>query len=675
MTFHVVFLFSSYLLVLLGLTGLFLTEELSSPYLLLAGICFLLGILGESRSSKGFLPGIAANIAMLGVFTLTLFSIFVLQALPLQELVHFLLALQAVKLLAPKTNRDWLQLYLLSFFSLIAASALSVEIFFAVIFICYLFAAPWVLVLFHLKTATEAAGKTAGSEAGLLSWSLFRLVGSINGVLLLLTVFFFISFPRLGAGFFGNSWATGSAVTGFSDRLALGEVAEIQKNSAVAMRVSMDQPGAQRGREFYWRGIALDLFDGRKWQKSRGDSIPLRRLGETYLVDESAPDASSLIRQKIILEPSGSAALFTLSGPVVILGRLSTIFQDSLGNLRTAYPSPFQISYEALSHPESGRHDETPESYSLQLPAIDSRIALLSRRVTEGINEEEKKARALERYLIENYRYSLKELPVGDADPLAAFLFDIRQGNCEYFASALAVMLRSLGIPSRVVNGYLGGDWNPYGEYYLVRQSNAHSWVEAYLAGKGWAGFDPTPPAPPRSSNNIFGSFTQIVDFMRMRWYRHVVNFNFVDQYQIFTALKQPNLWFGTGMRGFSLSELRRWSPANTGWWVGLPLLFGGLLAGWSRIRKWRRARAAAAQGLAYQATERYLRLLRHLGKKKLIKKSGETADEFIERAKPDSKGLAQEFTSLYQLARFSGLKDITEGLRKMDQILIELRK
>jgi len=169
MNFYLVFFLSSYLLVFLGLAGLFLTEELSSPYLLLAAACLALGALGETRTRKGFLPEIAANIAMLAVFVLTLFPIFVLQAPPLQELVHFLLALQAVKLLAPKKGRDWLQLYLLSFFSLLAAAALSVEVSFAAIFVCYLFAAPWVLVLFHLKTATESAGKIPDLESRCLA--------------------------------------------------------------------------------------------------------------------------------------------------------------------------------------------------------------------------------------------------------------------------------------------------------------------------------------------------------------------------------------------------------------------------------------------------------------------------------------------------------------------------
>lgn len=675
MNFRFVFLFSSYLLVFLGFAGLFLTEELSSPYLLLAAVSWAVGASGELRSGKGALSGFVANIAMLVVFTLTLFSILVLQAPLLQELVHFLLALQAVKLLAPKKERDWLQLYLLSFFSLLAASALSVEISFAAIFVCYLFAAPWVLVLFHLKTATEAAGKRPDMDNRLLSWSLFRLVGCLDVVLFSLTAFFFISFPRVSAGLFGNAWATGSAVTGFSDRLALGEVAEIQKNNAVAMRVNMDQPGSQGGGDFYWRGVALDLFDGRKWQKSTADSISLKRQGETYFVGEAVSDSAALIRQRIVLEPSSSAALFTLSGPVAVSGRLPYVLQDPLGNLRGAYPSPFQISYEALSLPEGARQRGGPAGGALQLPKTDSRIIQLSRRITDGIQDELKKARTLESYLKQNYRYSLKDLPVGEGDPLAVFLFEAGQGNCEYFASALAVMLRSLGIPSRVVNGYLGGEWNPYGEYYLIRQSNAHSWVEAYFADKGWVTLDPTPPTLRRSRSNIFSSFTHFVDFLRMRWHRHVINFNFGDQYEIFTAIKRPDIWFGAGLRNFSLKELRGWFPASLSSWMGWAIVLGCLAIGWNWLRKIKRRGGIRAQGLTYQATERYRRLLALLRKRRLIKEAGETADEFSRRAESIGISLVKEFTSLYQQARFSGHGELTDGLKKMDQILMQLRK
>lgn len=675
MSFTFVFLLSSYLLIFLGLIGLLLTKELSFPHQFLVGVSFVVGVLGEARGGKGFLPGPLANVAMLGAFVLTLFSIFVLKALPLRELVHFLLALQAVKLLAPKKGRDWLQLYLLSFFNLTTASALSVEASFAVIFVCYLFGAPWVLVLFHLKEAMEKAGKDPDRETRLLSWSLFRLVGGTGGVLFLLTLAFFVAFPRFGVSFLGDLWASGSAVTGFSDRLSLGEVATIKKNDAVAMRVSLDQPGLFGGKELYWRGLSLDLFDGRKWERSKTNLTPIRRVGRTYLVDAWVGKAAPLIRQEIILEPTGSPALFTLNRPIAISGRLRRLFRDPLGNLRTAYPFPFQTSYEVLSQLEASRHEELPVSSFLQLPAIDSRVVFLSQRLTEGVSDEIEKARALERYLRENYRYSLEGLPVGEGDPLALFLFEVRQGDCEYFSSALAVMLRSLGIPTRVVNGYLGGDWNPYGEYYLIRQSDAHSWVEAYFANQGWVTLDPTPPTPEPERGALFDSLAHLADFLRMRWYRYVVNFGLSDQYQLLTALKRPYTWFDSGLRGFSASGLREWFLANSGWGMGVGFLLGSLVIGWSWLKRKKRARKAYVQALSHQATQRYRRFLVLLRKRGLRKGPGETPDEFSQAAEREGNGLVKEFTSLYQQARFSGRSDFTDGLKKMDQILMQLER
>ncbi|MFQ5538818.1 MAG: transglutaminaseTgpA domain-containing protein, partial [Candidatus Binatia bacterium] len=481
MSFNLVFLASSYFLVLLGLIGLILTRELSPSYLIVTGGSFVLAVLAEVRGGKGTLPKLLANIIIVGVFSLTLFSIFILKTLPIQELVHFLLALQAVKLLAPKKRRDWLQLYLLSLFSMVSASALSIEFSFASIFILYIFTAPWVLVLFHLKEGMESAGVDPERHGQLVSWSLFRLVGRISGFLFLLTLVFFITFPRVSVGILGDSWASGAAVTGFSDQLSLGDVAEIKKNNAVAMRVNVDRPELLKGKTLYWRGLSLDRFDGRRWERSKSGLTRINRMGESYRVGDLPDRTGPLIRQEILLEPNGSHALFSLGRPITISGGLRHVFRDPLGNLRAARPFAFQTSYSVTSTLNANGHKITNGSNFLQLPTIDPRITALSQRVTEGIDGEMEKAHALESYLRRNYRYSLEGLPTGREDPLARFLFEVRHGDCEYYSSSLTVMLRSIGIPARVVNGYLGGNWNPYGEYFLIRQSNAHSWVEAYF--------------------------------------------------------------------------------------------------------------------------------------------------------------------------------------------------
>ena len=673
MSFETVFLRSSYALIFLGLGGLFFTEELSLPFLLLAVASFIIGAVGDTRGGKGFFPA-AADIALGALLLLTLFSIFIVKAPPLQELVHFLLALQAVKLLAPKKRRDWFQLYLLSFFSLVASSALTVEVSFAVIFVSYVFAAPWVLILFQLRTEMGETRRATSGEAVLLNWSLVRLAGATGLVLLALTLVLFTALPRIGVGLFGGAWASGAAVTGFSDRLTLGEVAQIQKNNSVAMRVNIEPAPPPGASELYWRGVALDLFDGEKWQKSKADLTPLRSLGDSYAVGNRVPDPSSMVRQRIILEPTGSATLFALNRPAAVSGRLPRLFRDPLGDVRAAYPFSFQVSYEVLSHPKAGLEEALPPESFLQLPVIDSRILQIAESETRGIDGDKNKAGALERFLKRSYRYSLEGLPAGEKDPLAAFLFDQRQGNCEYFASALAVMLRSLGIPARVVNGYLGGEWNPYGEYFLIWQSNAHSWVEAHFADDGWVTLDPTPAVPGRAPRTFFGSFSYFVDFLRFHWYRYVINFGLADQRQILMSLKRPHRWFDFNPRGFSLAELgKQASFGNHGWWKALFAL-GILFLGW-RLLTARIRRQARQNDASHFATERYRRLLLFLERKGLRKKAGETADEFSQRAELAGKKLLREFTRLYQEARFSRRGDLAGELKRMDEILVELKR
>lgn len=667
MSFTFVFLGSSYFLILLGITGLFFSDELALPYLTLAGASLILGVAGETRGKKGLLPTGLANLALLGIFILTIFSIFVLKALPLQAIVHFLLAIQAVKLLSPKKGRDWLQLYLISFVNLIAATALSVELFTATIFVCYLIAGPWVLALWHLKGAIEASGKDPNKEVRLPIWPLFRMLAGMSGVLFFLTMVFFIALPRFGTGYFADSWASGSEVTGFSDRMSLGEVAQIKKNNAVAMRVKVDRPDLLMGKGLYWRGVVLDLFDGRRWERSRTELVTVKSFGETYVLAQETTDRGPLVRQEILLEPTGSPALFYLQKPIALSGRVRTLFRDPLGNLRVAGPFPFQISYEVLSSPVGDREFFAGEF--LQLPAVDPRVADLSRQITQDGDNDLTKARALEQYLRDNYRYSLEDLPIG-GDPLALFLFDVRQGNCEYFSSALAVMLRLVGIPARVVNGYLGGDWNSYGEYYLVLQSNAHSWVEAYFGDRGWVTLDPTPAVPKRPPVAFFSSMSHFVDFLRLRWYRYIVNFGWRDQLQLFALLKRPDRWFHPAFPSLSPRQAASWLAKQPVEWMGLALVLLSLAVGLLWLRRNGSKGKVCEPALPHQATERYRRFLALARKRGLRKKPGETPDEFSRLAGVMGNGLIDEFTALYQEARFSRLNDITHGLRRMDQIL-----
>jgi transglutaminase-like putative cysteine protease len=647
---------SSYLLVALGAIALAHTGELSPVYLAILVAALAGGIALDRRGRPAPIPPSLTNLALVALFAFTLFSIFFLKSPPVEELIQLLVALQAVKLLSPKKRRDWLQLYLLSFFSLVAAAAFTVEISFAAIFVAYLFAAPAALMLLHLERSAEAARARAADEP--LAPPFLKLIGRTGALLLLLTFLFFLLIPRLRTSFFAESWAAGSATTGFSDHLALGRVAEIQQNGAIAMRVSLEPgPAAGAPPRLYWRGMALDLFDGRRWVKSRAENLPLARAGQGYWA-RGRPAARRVIRQSVILEPNGSAALLFLGEPLAVFGTFGNVYADFLGNLRLAHPYPFQITYQVWSDPEATSRIR-PGPHALQLPELDPRIGELARSVTAGIGGPYAKARALESFLRSNYRYSLEDLPAGGPEPLGAFLFEARRGNCEYFASALAVMLRTLGIPALVVTGYAGGEWNPYGDYYVIRQSDAHSWVEAHLGERGWVRLDPTPPAPrPRRFMSALG---HLADALQLRWQRYVVSFGAPDQQRIFSLLSRPDHWFQASLGRLSLERLR---AARLEWRYSL-LLFPLLAAGvW--IALWCARSGAPGGGPAAERYRRFLTLLRKRGWRKL---PGETPDELYARIKNDAGPLAGEFIALYQRARFSGAS--TSGdLERLDRLL-----
>jgi len=175
----------------------------------------------------------------------------------------------------------------------------------------------------------------------------------------------------------------------------------------------------------------------------------------------------------------------------------------------------------------------------LQLPEEDPRIGRLARELTRDQLTAFEKARALERHLRGNYSYSLElRGRPNSRDPLAMFLFEARRGHCEYFASAMAVMLRELGIPARLVNGFRIGEYNDIGNDWTVRQYDAHSWVEAWVSPLGWHEFDPTPPDPRRTRPALARIFANIADALDLWWWEQVVNYDFWKQYQLVGTLR-----------------------------------------------------------------------------------------------------------------------------------------
>ena len=179
----------------------------------------------------------------------------------------------------------------------------------------------------------------------------------------------------------------------------------------------------------------------------------------------------------------------------------------------------------------------------LSLPHIDPRIPQLARTMTAGATTEAEEARAIESHLRHDYGYTLQLLSKPVPDPLAYFLFERKKGHCEYFASAMAVMLRTVGIPSRVVTGFQSGTYNSMTGWQVVRASDAHSWVEAWLDGRGWTTFDPT-PADPSASLPGLSSLAMLSDAADQFWQDWVVSYDVDRQMALFTQMHESGKQF-----------------------------------------------------------------------------------------------------------------------------------
>ena len=169
------------------------------------------------------------------------------------------------------------------------------------------------------------------------------------------------------------------------------------------------------------------------------------------------------------------------------------------------------------------------DAASLQLPDdLDPRVLELARRVAGEHSAPRAKVAAIKQYLRQEYRYTLVPTPTTSGQALGVFLFDSREGHCEYFATALAVMLRAEGVPARLVNGFYGGDFNAVGGFIAVRQTHAHSWVEAWMPGEGWVRFDATPAGQVAARSS--GAIGLLSDALQAKWYGLVLDYDLGSQ-------------------------------------------------------------------------------------------------------------------------------------------------
>jgi protein-glutamine gamma-glutamyltransferase len=422
------------------------------------------------------LLGRAPRIAVVVVLTLAvLISFRTLNGLDAGA--SLLVAMAALKLMESQRLRDWLIVLGAALFLLLAACLGAQSL-----WLVPLYAAE----LWLLCTALYAlgAGENAPAPGVLLRGAARSLLLALPLALLL-----FLFFPRLP----GSLWAVpkeDEAVTGLGDQMDPGSIASLVESDEPALRARFSGPIPRR-EDRYWRGRVLHQFDGSTWRRA------MRDFGEPPAIEY----AGSGFRYAVTLEPGTRGVLVGLDMPRGLPQDLPTAFRSFDDQLIDSKPTDGVLSYRLESFPRHRTLDALPaamRALDLALPrARNPRSIELAQQLRAGARSDRAYVQAVLDYLQNNgFEYTLTPPKLG-ANSIDELLFDTRQGFCGHYASAFAMLMRAGGVPAHVVTGYLGGEWNSFGAYLLVRQSNAHAWTEVWLEGAGWVRVDPTAVVAP----------------------------------------------------------------------------------------------------------------------------------------------------------------------------------
>jgi protein-glutamine gamma-glutamyltransferase len=639
----------------------------------------------------------------------------------LLAVVHFLIVAMLVRFYSASTDRDALFLSMLSFAAILAAAILTVDTLFLTLFFLFLLCGISTFIGLELRRGAKGAIlpilRHRETERKLnRSLSLAALSVAV-GTILLGGMFFFF-FPRFSAGYLGRVSFSPTLMTGFTEDVELGQIGEIKKSSAVVMRVETRKP---IGYEWLrWRGIALTTFDGKRWSSNGGNPQRLGTRADGWIHApesvEKENTSGQTVNYTVFLEPVATNAIFVPGRVLSLQGNFSGgatnsfaamqrnfLLTDETETLKVPFPNFAAIRYAGNSRlppRDAGKLRAAATDYSiditstyLQLPAaLDRRIPELAREVTRNAKTPFDKALRIEAYLRTRFAYTLNLTGKPGQDPLAHFLFETRAGHCEYFASAMAIMLRTLGIPSREVNGFLPGEYNDLGGDYIVRASDAHSWVEVYFPGNGWQVFDPTPSSI-EGGNSLWTRLGLYIDWMQITWNEWVIGYDFAHQVTLAQNLQRGSKNWGESARTWfdrKQQEGKRWLKSwqlehgSLGYLLPVALVLLLLALRYNvpaevirRVRLFLRIRAAKSGRSDPQLASRlYAELLRILARRGLLRTETQTPLEFAAAVNsPQLAPAVQEFTQLYVNARFGGAPCNTTRLGQLlEQVRTALR-
>ncbi len=511
--------------------------------------------------------------------------------------------------------------------------------------------------------------------------------GLFCGILLLTAALFFV-LPRTARAAFQRFVPQRYHLPGFGSEITLGEIGELKQNSMPVMHVRSYDDAPLVG--LRWRGSALSSFDGKRWFNPTvaEQRMPVTQ-GQLLLpaVRQTRPGRN--LRYAVELSSIASDTLYFAGSPQTISIQALNLFRSPSGAIRAPRFGMAGLHYGADSRVENewapplepvAPLDAGVRRTLLELPPLDPRVAKLAQDWAAGERDPEKIARAVETHFHKDFSYTLELLESEVPDPLAHFLFVRRKGHCEYFASSMAVMLRTQGIPSRVATGFLGGVFNPISGWQVVRASDAHSWVEAWIDGRGWMTFDPTPADPSASEPSMWSATwnraSLVFDAADQFWRDWVLTYDLDHQVALAARMQSTGRNWSTVRPWAELGDAVElsWSQNQSQWLIGVSVLgagtvtvlYGSSWLAWFR-RRGRLRRAQRGEAEASDATLLYERMLLLLRRRGFEKPAWLTPQEFAGLLPASELALlVEDMTSAYNQVRFGGQGDAAPRMARL---------
>jgi len=659
---------------------------------------------------------------------------------------QYIVLLQIVKLYEQRGNRDYAQLLVLGLLLMVAAAINTASLLFGLLLLVYLFLSLYCCLLFYLKTEADSAKRllalpaekvhsaTLRQDQRYLTRSMRRITGFVAAVAIFFAVIVFLFFPRInGDGIFGvRQMIAEQPLTGFATDVSFQQVARITQSSAVVAHVQVWKNDllVKGGESLLLRGVTLERYRGgssesvgRQWEwehvRSDDDGYSSADNRVTQL-RENPPPGTDLWRQNVSLLPTGTNVLFAIAGPVSITTHRPTRidFSPATGTLRSPAALLEPLNYEVVSlnnldpPPDAEIAPPDLEQPDPQILAFASRPEVCGSNAHGSLASQRTSlpgtvdpldgqiASNFERYLREKFTYTLDLTDarrIEGRDPIVAFLYDLKRGHCEYFAGAMTLMCQSLGMQARMVLGFKSDEFNEVSGQYIVRQSDAHSWVEVRTAD-GWKSYDPTSGTPAdlatRPKGGLLQRIKHLADYFESTYAENIIAYDNVDRQNLvqtaesamYHATTTSRSWFDQA--GNMAESVRFWKISSTVLGATVWLMVAALLIAFASffMEKWHLRRRAARIGIGALPIAEQERLARQLafydhlilmlGRHQLVRPTCLTPLEFVESLlflPSDVYDTINRLTKLFYRVRYGGAELSIGQRRRLETVLGQL--